>query len=145
LTATERARPLLQPDHRDAPQQDGVIDLIADDGFAPRGSAQRLMFTDVVPAIDAAVPRPELRRRVLLCHHPMFADAFRALDHISARRPFAYIWADHTGAGCGARRRAVTLRTRSESRGLGWFGRMYDEFRGRQPGFGAWRRARNGA
>ena len=77
------------------------------------------MFTDVVPAIDAAVPRPELRRRVLLCHHPMFADPFRALDHISAPRPFAYIWADHTGAGCGARRRAVTLRTRSESRGWG--------------------------
>jgi hypothetical protein len=38
LTATERARPLLQPDHRDAPQQDGVIDLIADDEFAPAGA-----------------------------------------------------------------------------------------------------------
>jgi SAM-dependent methyltransferase len=62
LTPAERARPLLQPEHRDAPVHDGVIDLIADDAFAASGSAQRLMFTDVVPAIYERWWRPGLAR-----------------------------------------------------------------------------------
>jgi len=60
--AAERARPLLQPAFRDAPLHAGVIDLISDDGFSTTGSAQRLMFTDLVPAIYERWWRPGLGR-----------------------------------------------------------------------------------
>jgi hypothetical protein len=123
LTAAERARPLLQPDQRDAALKDGVIDLIADDAFAPAGarsgsysptSSRPSTSADGARAWPGRQPRLRPRRRGRLplldrsfdavrcfAASHMFTDPFSALDHISAARPFAYIWADHTGAGCG--------------------------------------------
>jgi SAM-dependent methyltransferase len=73
----ERARPLLAAEHRDAPLHSGVIDLIADDGFATTGGAQRLMFTDVVPAIYERWWRPGLGRLMKGAFGPDMADEHR--------------------------------------------------------------------
>ena len=75
--AAERARPLLAAEHRDAPLHSGVIDLIADDGFATTGGAQRLMFTDVVPAIYERWWRPGLGRLMKGAFGPDMADERR--------------------------------------------------------------------
>jgi len=75
--AAERARPLLAAEHRDAPLHSGVIDLIADDGFATTGGAQRLMFTDVVPAIYERWWRPGLGRLLKGAFGPDMADERR--------------------------------------------------------------------
>jgi SAM-dependent methyltransferase len=75
--AAERARPLLAAEHRDAPHHSGVIDLIADDGFATTGGAQRLMFTDVVPAIYERWWRPGLGRLLKGAFGPDMADERR--------------------------------------------------------------------
>ena len=75
--AAERARPLLASEHRDAPVHSGVIDLIADDGFATTGGAQRLMFTDVVPAIYERWWRPGLGRLLKGAFGPDMADERR--------------------------------------------------------------------
>ena len=75
--AAERARPLLAAEHRDAPLHSGVIDLIADDGFATTRGAQRLMFTDVVPAIYERWWRPGLGRLMKGAFGPDMADERR--------------------------------------------------------------------
>ena len=75
--AAERARPLLAAEHRDAPLHSGVIDLSADDGFATTGGAQRLMFTDVVPAIYERWWRPGLGRLMKGAFGPDMADERR--------------------------------------------------------------------
>jgi len=75
--AAERARPLLAAEHRDAPLHSGVIDLIADDGFATTGGAQRLMFTDVVPAIYERWWRPGLGRLLKGAFGPDMVDERR--------------------------------------------------------------------
>jgi ubiquinone/menaquinone biosynthesis C-methylase UbiE len=75
--AAARARPLLQAPYRDAPLREGVIDLIDDAGFATTGSAQRLMFTDVVPAIYERWWRPGLGRIMKGAFGPGMADEHR--------------------------------------------------------------------
>jgi ubiquinone/menaquinone biosynthesis C-methylase UbiE len=77
LTPAERVRPLLRAADRAAPVHAGVIDLIADDGFATSGSAQRLMFTDVVPAIYERWWRPGLARLMKGAFGPDMADEHR--------------------------------------------------------------------
>jgi ubiquinone/menaquinone biosynthesis C-methylase UbiE len=77
LTSPERVRPLLRAADRAAPVHAGFIDLIADDGFATSGSAQRLMFTDVVPAIYERWWRPGLARLMKGAFGPDMADEHR--------------------------------------------------------------------
>jgi hypothetical protein len=72
-----RARPLLRPHYRDAPVHDGVVDLMADEPFVAGGSAQRLMFTRVVPAIYERWWRPGLARILKGAFGPDMADEHR--------------------------------------------------------------------
>ena len=77
VDAVERVRPLLATDHRDAPVAAGVLDLLG--GGAPEmtGSAQRLMFTDVVPAIYERWWRPALGRVIKGALGPGMRDEHR--------------------------------------------------------------------
>jgi SAM-dependent methyltransferase len=73
----ERVRPLLAAEVRDAPVRDGVIDLLGAGAPTFTGSAQRLMFTDVVPAIYERWWRPALGRAIKGAFGPGMADERR--------------------------------------------------------------------
>jgi ubiquinone/menaquinone biosynthesis C-methylase UbiE len=74
LTPAERVRPLLRPSARDAPVHDGVIDLLGGREPEITGRAQRLMFTDLVPAIYERWWRPGLGRVAKGAFGPGMAD-----------------------------------------------------------------------
>jgi SAM-dependent methyltransferase len=75
--AAERVRPLLDPSARDARLQDGVIDLLGGGEPEITGGAQRLMFTDLVPAIYERWWRPGLGRIAKGAFGPGMADERR--------------------------------------------------------------------
>jgi SAM-dependent methyltransferase len=77
LTPAERVRPLLRPSARDAPVHDGVIDLLGGREPEVTGGAQRLMFTDLVPAIHERWWRPGLGRIAKGAFGPGMADERR--------------------------------------------------------------------
>ena len=77
LTPAERVRPLLEPSARDAPVHDGVIDLLGGGEPEITGGAQRLMFTDLVPAIYERWWRPGLGRIAKGAFGPGMADERR--------------------------------------------------------------------
>jgi ubiquinone/menaquinone biosynthesis C-methylase UbiE len=75
--AAERVRPLLYPPERDAPVHDGVIDLLGGGEPEITGGVQRLMFTDLVPAIYERWWRPGLGRIAKGAFGPGMADERR--------------------------------------------------------------------
>ncbi|HEX3317587.1 MAG TPA: methyltransferase domain-containing protein [Solirubrobacteraceae bacterium] len=75
--AAERTRLLLGAPVRDAPVRDGVIDLIGGAEFKTTGGAQRLMFTDAVPAIYERWWRPGLGRIAKGAFGPRMSDEHR--------------------------------------------------------------------
>ena len=77
LTPAERVRPLLERSERDAPVHDGVIDLLGGGEPEITGGAQRLMFTDLVPAIYERWWRPGLGRLAKGAFGPGMADERR--------------------------------------------------------------------
>ena len=75
--AAERVRWLLEPSARDGPVHDGVIDLLGGGEPEITGGAQRLMFTDLVPAIYERWWRPGLGRIAKGAFGPGMADERR--------------------------------------------------------------------
>jgi hypothetical protein len=73
--AAERVRWLLEPSARDAPVRDGVVDLLGGGEPEITGGAQRLMFTDLVPAIYERWWRPGLGRIAKGAFGPGMADS----------------------------------------------------------------------
>jgi SAM-dependent methyltransferase len=87
VDASDRVRPLLAAEFRDAPVRNGLIDLLGGGAPAMTGSAQRLMFTDVVPAIYERWWRPAFGRVIKGAFGPGMSDEHRIARLMLALTP----------------------------------------------------------